>query len=42
EFQRRFPQAETLALPDAGHYVFEDAHEQILPRLREFLAAHPL
>ncbi|MBS0261223.1 MAG: alpha/beta fold hydrolase, partial [Planctomycetes bacterium] len=24
EFQRRFPQAETLALPDAGHYVFED------------------
>lgn len=41
EFQRRFPQAETLRLPDAGHYVFEDAHERIIPRVREFLAAHP-
>jgi haloalkane dehalogenase len=37
EFQERFPQAETLALPEAGHYVFEDAHEEIVPRLREFL-----
>ncbi len=41
EFQQRFPQAETLRLPDAGHYVFEDAPETIVPRLREFLAAHP-
>jgi haloalkane dehalogenase len=39
EFQRRFPQAETLRLPDAGHYVFEDAPERILPRVREFLSA---
>ncbi|HUG89555.1 MAG TPA: alpha/beta fold hydrolase [Planctomycetaceae bacterium] len=37
EFQRRLPRAETLRLPDAGHYVFEDAWEQILPRLRGFL-----
>jgi haloalkane dehalogenase len=37
EFQRRFPQAETLRLPDAGHYVFEDAHERIIPRVEEFL-----
>ena len=42
EFQQRFPQAETLLLPHAGHYVFEDAHEQILPRVREFLGQHPL
>jgi pimeloyl-ACP methyl ester carboxylesterase len=41
EFEQRFPQAETLRIPDAGHYVFEDAHEQIVPRLREFIAAHP-
>jgi cis-3-alkyl-4-acyloxetan-2-one decarboxylase len=40
EFQRRFPQAETLRIADAGHYVFEDAHEQIIPRVREFLQAH--
>lgn len=42
EFQRRLPHAETLRLPDAGHYVFEDAHERIIPRLREFLKTHPV
>ena len=42
EFQRRFPQAETLRIADAGHYVFEDAPERIIPRVREFLQAHPL
>ncbi|MBI3860881.1 MAG: alpha/beta fold hydrolase [Planctomycetia bacterium] len=41
EFLRRFPDAEALKLPDAGHYVFEDAHEAIIPRIRQFLAAHP-
>jgi cis-3-alkyl-4-acyloxetan-2-one decarboxylase len=41
EFQRRFPQAETLRLPDAGHYVFEDAPERILPRVRDFLKTDP-
>lgn len=42
EFERRFPQAESFPIADAGHYVFEDAHERILPRLRAFLGAHPL
>ncbi len=42
EFLTRFPQAEPLRLADAGHYVFEDAYEEIIPRLRTFLAAHPL
>ena len=41
EFQQRFPQAEVLKLDDAGHYVFEDAHERMIPRMREFLAQHP-
>jgi pimeloyl-ACP methyl ester carboxylesterase len=40
EFERRFPQAETLRIPDAGHYVFEDAPEVFLPKLREFLSEH--
>jgi len=40
EFLRRFPNAETLRLPDAGHYVFEDAAEPILARVQEFLARH--
>lgn len=40
EFQARFPQAESLELADAGHYLFEDAPERILPRARQFLADH--
>jgi haloalkane dehalogenase len=39
EFLERFPQAESFRLADAGHYVFEDAHERIVPRVREFLHA---
>jgi haloalkane dehalogenase len=42
EFERRFPHAETFGIPDAGHYVFEDAWERILPRVRQFLESHPL
>ena len=37
EFQQRLPQAETFEISDAGHYVFEDAHERIVPRVRTFL-----
>ncbi len=37
-FREFFPEAETLRLPDAGHYLFEDAPEDILPRLGQFLA----
>lgn len=42
EFEKRFPHAESLRLPEAGHYVFEDAHEQIVPAVRAFLQRHPL
>lgn len=41
EFERRFPQAEVFRLSDAGHYIFEDAYERLIPRIRAFLAAHP-
>jgi len=34
----RFPAAEALRFDDAGHYVLEDAHEEIVPRVRRFLA----
>ncbi len=36
EWERRFPLAEVLALPDAGHYLLEDAHERVLPWLAEW------
>jgi pimeloyl-ACP methyl ester carboxylesterase len=41
-FLTHFPAAEVHRLADAGHYVIEDAHEHIVPLLRDFLARHPL
>jgi cis-3-alkyl-4-acyloxetan-2-one decarboxylase len=41
-FERHFPGAEVHRLADAGHYVVEDAHERIVPLLRDFLARHPI
>lgn len=32
-----FPNARVLRIPDAGHYLQEDAHEKIVPALLEFL-----
>jgi pimeloyl-ACP methyl ester carboxylesterase len=40
EWIRRFPSAEVHRFPDAGHYVLEDAADQIVPIIRSFLAAH--
>ncbi len=39
EWRERFPQAEVDVYADAGHYVLEDAHERIIPRLKAFLEA---
>lgn len=36
-FQAEWPRADTMELHDAGHYVLEDAHERILPALRDWL-----
>ncbi|HEX3869675.1 MAG TPA: alpha/beta fold hydrolase [Pirellulales bacterium] len=37
-----FPEAEVHRLADAGHWVVEDAHEQIVPLVERFLATHPV
>ncbi len=37
EWQQRFPHAEVEVFTDAGHYIFEDAHERIVPSLVPFL-----
>jgi len=42
EWQRRFPASEVHRFPDCGHYVLEDAAEEIVPLVRNFLEAHPL
>ena len=37
-----FPGAEVQAFKKAGHYVVEDAYEEIIPNLIRFLKQHPL
>ncbi len=36
-WKRTFPHAEVVRLPDGGHYLQEDAHEEIVPPLLRFL-----
>jgi pimeloyl-ACP methyl ester carboxylesterase len=38
-FTEFFPSAEVHRIADAGHWVVEDAHEQILPIVKRFLSA---
>ncbi len=38
QWTRRFPNAEVHRFADAGHYLVEDAHERILPILRDRLS----
>lgn len=38
EWMQRFPHAEVHRFDHAGHYVLEDAHEEIVPRVQQFLS----
>jgi haloalkane dehalogenase len=42
EWQRRFPAAEVHSYPDCGHYILEDAQEEVIPLIQQFLSHHPL
>lgn len=42
EWRRHFPHAEVHEWPDCGHYLLEDAGNDAIIRVREFLARHPL
>ena len=37
EWVERFPEAETEYYADGGHYILEDEHEKIIPRIEQFL-----
>jgi haloalkane dehalogenase len=41
EWVQRFPNAEVQRYEDCGHYVLEDAGEQIIPLVREFVGGNP-
>ena len=42
KWRQIFPDAEVHLLPDAGHYVVEDAHERIIPWMQNFLQRNPI
>ena len=42
KWRQIFPDAEVHWVPDAGHYVVEDAHERIIPWMQEFLQRNPI
>ncbi len=37
-----FPNAELHRFPDCGHYILEDASDELVPLIRTFLDSHPL
>jgi haloalkane dehalogenase len=41
EWQRHFPHAEAHTWPDCGHYLLEDAADEAIMRVRDFLDRHP-
>ena len=42
EFERIWPHAEVYRFTDAGHYLLEDAGEEVAERVAAFLARHPV
>lgn len=42
EWIRRFPNAQLHRYPDCGHYILEDAADELIPQIRAFLDAHPI
>ncbi len=42
QWEQHWPHAEVHRFPDCGHYILEDAHEEIIPLVEEFLARHPI
>lgn len=42
EWVRRFPHAELHRYADCGHYILEDASEELIPLIRGFIDSHPI
>jgi pimeloyl-ACP methyl ester carboxylesterase len=41
EWEARFPQAEVHRFEDCGHYILEDAADELVPLIRTFVEQHP-
>jgi pimeloyl-ACP methyl ester carboxylesterase len=42
EWRQRLPGAEFHTWHDCGHYIVEDAHEELVPLMRDFFDRNPL
>jgi len=42
EWLRRLPHAEHHRFEDCGHYILEDAKEEVIPLITDFLVRHPI
>ncbi|MEC9072466.1 MAG: alpha/beta fold hydrolase, partial [Myxococcota bacterium] len=42
EWKARWPHAEVHRYADCGHYILEDAEDEVIAAVRGFIAAHPL
>ena len=42
EWQRHFPEAEVHSFADCGHYILEDAKDEVIPIISKFLHDNPL
>jgi haloalkane dehalogenase len=42
EWKKRFPEAEVHAFDDCGHYILEDAQDEVIPIIEQFLSTHPI
>ena len=41
-WEKHFPNAEFHRFEDCGHYILEDARDEVIPLIEKFLEAHPL
>lgn len=41
-WRESFPDAEIHSFADCGHYILEDARDEVIPLIRRFLSDHPL
>ncbi len=41
-WEARFPQAEVYRFLEGGHYILEDAHEEVVPLIQSFMHGAPL
>lgn len=42
EWRRRLPRVEAHSFRQAGHYLLEEVHHEVIALMRDFLARHPL